>query len=643
MAASGYPREFYEDGLMRLAAIVESSEDAIVGKDLGGRILSWNSGAERLYQYTEEEALGQQMDLLIPEDRQDEEASILEAVNRGERVRHFETVRIRKGGERVHVSLSISPIRNKSGDIIGASHVARDISQRVAYEKALAHLAAIVESSEDAIVGKSPEGIIESWNPAAERLYGYKTSEIIGRPMSVLLPLDRMDEEKDILLRIRAGERVDSFETVRLRKDGSPVAVSLTVSPIRNLHGEITGASHIARDVTAQKNFREHVQQTQKMESIGLLAGGIAHDFNNLLTGILGNASLVGDSIPVNSPSYSRLQDVILAAERAALLTRQLLAYAGKGKVVVEAVDLSELTREITALLQASISRSVNLVLELTPRMPKVEGDPGQIQQVVMNLVMNAAEAIGEENGTVTVRTWLQEVDELYRKTVLAGSELSVGKYAVLEVHDTGSGMDEATMAQIFDPFFTTKKTGRGLGLAAVMGIVRSHKGALKVYSTPGQGTTFKFLLPASGLKSTGPVVIPAEGIRASEIRENVLIADDDDLIRGFASAALEHFGYQVVVARDGEEAIRLFQSAPDYFAVVIADLTMPHMNGEELFRRIQLLRPGTPVLLTSGYHEAAAIRHFAGKGLAGFMQKPYSAVDLAKKVRGVIDRAAKM
>ncbi len=622
---------------MRLAAIVESSEDAIIGKDLNGVVLSWNSGAEQLYGYSEDEALGQHMSFLIPQKRQDEEVAILEAAKRGERVRHFETVRLRKNREPVHVSLTISPIRNHAGDVIGASHVARDITQRVAYEKALAHLAAIVESSGDAIVGKSPEGIIESWNPAAERLYGYTFREIVGRPMSVLLPLDRMDEEKNILARIRAGERVESFETVRITKSGAPVSVSLTVSPIRNVHGEIIGASHIARDITTQRQFREHLQQTQKMESLGLLAGGIAHDFNNLLTGILGNASLVLGATPASSPSHQRLTDVLRAAERASLLTKQLLAYAGKGQVALEMIDLSELAGEIGSLVQASISKKVHLVLELASGLPRIEGDPGQLQQVIMNLVMNGAEAIGEGAGTVTVRTWLQEVDELYLRSILTGVELPQGKYVVLEVHDTGAGMDEAVLSRIFDPFFTTKKTGRGLGLAAVMGIVRSHKGALKVYSTPGQGSTFKFLAPVAGTVKGNPKPKVLEAALQAR-QERILVVDDEELIRRFTEAALEHFGYQVTAAKDGEEALRLFQSAPAYFDLVIADLTMPFMDGEELFRRLQMLRPGLPVILTSGYHESAALRHFAGKGLSGFLQKPYSALDLTKRVRAVMD-----
>jgi PAS domain S-box-containing protein len=496
-------------------------------------------------------------------------------------------------------------------------------------------LAAIVESSEDAIIGKDLNGIVQSWNSGAEQLYGYSREEMRGRPMNVLVPSDRFGEEASLLRAIQAGERVRHFETVRVRKGGERVAVSLTISPIFDTDGTIVGASHVARDISEDKEFEQRMQQMQKLEGLGVLAGGIAHDFNNLLTGMLGNAGLALDSLPEGSPARAGLLDVVRGAERASALTHQILAYAGKGRSVVETLSLSEVVKEIAHLIEALIPRNVQLRLELDPASSLIEGDAGQLQQVIMNLVLNGAEAIGAAGGSVVVLIGPRQVDELCLRTVLAGSLLAAGRYTVLEVRDTGCGMDEATQAKIFDPFFTTKFSGRGLGLAAVMGIVREHRGALKVYSAPGQGSTFKVLFPV--LTEPAPALRGDESAQSLRGSGHILVADDEELIRTFAKAALEHFGYTVTLARDGREAVNLFDRSPDAFDLVFLDLTMPVINGEEVFRHLQTARPGLPVLLSSGYNENAAVRQFAGKGLAGFIQKPYSTRSLAERIKATL------
>jgi len=627
----------YERAMAQLAAVVESSEEAIIGNSVEGIIESWNAGASRLYGYTAEEVLGRSMIMLLPPDHPDEERDILSRIRSGERVEQLDTLRMRKDGQKVRVSLTVSPIRNAKGEIIGASHITRDITARTAHEQAISQLSALVESSDDAIISKNLDGIILTWNTAAERIYGYKDLEVKWRPMTILIPPDRPNEEMEILERLKRGERVDHLETVRVRKDGKPIDVFLTISPIRNATGEIIGASHIARDITERKRFQSQLQQKQRIEDLGLLAGGVAHDFNNLLTGILGNASLALELLSLHHPAHTRMTDVMKAGERAARLTRQLLAYAGKGRFVTETIDLSKLVEEISCLVESSISKKVQLRLELDRTLPPIEGDSGQLQQVVMNLVINGAEAIGDKVGSVIVRTQLQDVDEVYTRTVFAEVELPYGKYVKLEVHDTGCGMDEETMAKIFHPFFTTKSAGRGLGLAAVMGIVRGHRGALKVYSSPSQGSTFKVLFP---IHPHPPAETPEHA--TSEPMQGygrVLVVDDEELIRDFAKATLEYYGYTVQLASNGQEAIDIFTSAPDDFRLVCLDLTMPVMNGEEVFRRLKMIRPGIPVLLSSGFNESEAIRHFTGKKLAGFIQKPFSEAQLAEQVRASLQQ----
>ncbi|PYT27283.1 MAG: hypothetical protein DMG58_20650 [Acidobacteria bacterium] len=504
-------------------------------------------------------------------------------------------------------------------------------------EQAVWHLAAIVESSEDAIISKTLDGMVLTWNAGAERLYGYSAAEAKGQSMSFLLPPDRPDEEREILERIKRGERVEHFETARLRKDGRRIDVSLTISPIRDREGHITGASHIARDITEGKRFKEQLLQTAKLESLGVLAGGVAHDFNNLLVGILGNASLALETLSSNNPSRTMIRDILDASERASLLTRQLLAYAGKGRFIVEPISLSGLVREISNLVQTSIPRTAQLRLELQENLPMIEGDAGQLHQLVMNLVINGAEAIGpDQNGILLVTTGVQDVDDAYLKTAFSPVEIQPGKYVTLEVHDTGCGMDEGTIQRIFDPFFTTKFTGRGLGLAAVQGIVRGHRGALKVYSTPGRGTTFKVLLPCSDQSQVESG--PTDSQQLLGGTATILVIDDEPLVRRTTKSMLEHYGYTVVVAESGKEGVDLFNVLTDRVSLVLLDMTMPVMNGEQTLRHLKTSQPDVKVILSSGYNEVEAIQRFTGKGLAGFIQKPYSAAALAEKVKMALE-----
>ena len=617
----------------QLAAIVESSEDAIISKDLNGTINTWNAEAERIYGYSATEAVGRPMKFLQPSGQEREEEEILEKISRGERVDHFETVRARKDGSLVQVSLTISPIRDRAGVIVGVSHVAREITEQRWLEAANAQLAAIVESSEDAILSKDLTGTIQTWNAGAERIYGYTMDEAIGRNIAFLLPSNRVNEEQEILSKLRAGHRVEHFETTRLRKGGQLIEVSLSVSPIRNMAGSIVGASHVARDITKRREFEAQLRQTQRLESLGVLAGGIAHDFNNLLTGIIGNASLVFDSLPDSHPARERLEDLTAAADRAADLTKQMLAYSGRGQFVIEAVNVSGVVAEISKLIKASIPKTVAVRLEAGADVPPVEGDPNQIQQLVMNMIINAAEAIGESrSGTVVVRTGTQRMDEHYIRTVLPATHLTPGEYVFIDVRDDGCGMDEETKVRIFDPFFTTKFAGRGLGLAAALGIVNAHKGAIRVDSTPGAGTNFKVFLPAMTLKS------PVGGEPDPALNKGtILVADDEEIVRKVAKLSLESYGYRVLLASNGKEAVDLFREMSHAISLIVLDLTMPLMGGEEAFEHLRAISADVPIVLSSGYNEIEATRRFAVGGIAGFVQKPYRSVKLREMVDSVI------
>ncbi len=382
-----------------------------------------------------------------------------------------------------------------------------------------------------------------------------------------------------------------------------------------------------------EQRTAERLRQTQKLESLGILAGGIAHDFNNLLTGIIGNISLALEREPLASPRRIYLQDAIRASERAADLTRQLLAYSGKGRFTIQRVDVSDLVRQIYSLIQTSTSKNVRVMLNLSSSLPPVEADTTQLQQIVMNLIINAAEAIGpEKDGLVVVQTGHTRVDAEFLRGTLGAEGAVPGDYVYIEVRDTGCGIDEATLQKIFDPFFTTKFMGRGLGLAAVLGIVGSHHGALKVDSVPGRGTSFRVLLPtADGVEEQRDAKAQQQSLCGSG---TVLVVDDEEIVRRIARNTLESWGYRVLLAENGQIAVDLFAKAPDEISLVLLDLTMPVMNGEQAFQRFQSIQPGVRVLLTSGYDEADAMARFRGAGLVGFIQKPYTATQLAETVK---------
>jgi signal transduction histidine kinase/CheY-like chemotaxis protein len=391
-----------------------------------------------------------------------------------------------------------------------------------------------------------------------------------------------------------------------------------------------------ARDFLDERiRIEENLRRTQKLESIGVLAGGIAHDFNNILTGILGNASLMLSDTRWEGPERTQLQEIVKSAERAADLTKQLLAYSGKGAFLIGAVDLTGLISETNQLIHLLIPKSVALTFNLSPDLPLVRGDASQLQQVIMNLVINAAEAIPpDRSGAVAVATTVQEVSERDLQRVLVGRDLAPGQFVVVEVRDNGVGMSEETLAKIFDPFFTTKFLGRGLGLSAVHGIVQGHKGALSVDTTPGRGTTFRIFLPATDFELAPST--PAPSAQRLSGSGTILVIDDEAVIRTFAKRTLEKLGYKVLVANDGREGVAAILH--DWsIALVLLDATMPVMSGEETFRRIKAARPEVTVVLCSGYAESQAVAPFTSSDLAGFLQKPCTANQLIEKVSTVL------
>jgi len=437
---------------------------------------------------------------------------------------------------------------------------------------------------------------------------------------------------------------VQDFGLEIRHRNGAVTPVLYNASVYRDDSGNVLGVFAAARDITERKKaeeernrLEEQVRHAQKLESLGVLAGGIAHDFNNLLMAILGYTELALANLPPGSQIRPNLEEVEKAARRAADLCRQMLAYSGKGRFVIENLDLGEIVKEMSDMLAMSISKKAVLRYRLSPDLPRVEADAAQIRQVVMNLIINASEAIGDTSGVISLSTGLMDCDRAYLREVAGGDELPEGRYIFLEVTDTGTGMDKATQEKIFDPFFTTKFTGRGLGLAAVLGIVRGHRGAIKVYSETGKGSTFKVLLPAAGVAAvTGTVPkAPDAGWKGSG---TVLLADDEEMVRQVGVSMLESMGFRVLAATDGQAAVEVFREHMDEIRCVVLDLTMPRMDGEEAYREISRLHPGVPVILTSGYTEQQVTRRSTREGLAGFIQKPYKMNDFASLLHRVLE-----
>jgi len=368
--------------------------------------------------------------------------------------------------------------------------------------------------------------------------------------------------------------------------------------------------------------LERQMQHAQKLESLGVLAGGIAHDFNNLLTAMLGHMNMAQLKLAPESPAVPHLESLERIIHRASDLTRQMLAYSGKGRFVVRPYDLNHVVREMAHLLEVSISKKIALRFNLMEPLPLVEADAAQIQQVIMNLVTNASDAIGDCEGTIRLSTATASLDRHYLDQIFRGQNLAPGDYVTLEVADTGCGMAPEVQARIFEPFFTTKVMGRGLGLSATMGILKGHRAAMKIYSEEGRGTTFRLLFPVCAGMAAPEAPQPAAPIPRQQA--TVLLVDDEQMIREAAGAALESLGFKVVMACDGREAVETFRQN-GAIDLVLMDLTMPHMDGREAFHQLRRIRPSVPVILSSGYNEQESIQEFLGRGLAGFLQKPYT------------------
>jgi two-component system, cell cycle sensor histidine kinase and response regulator CckA len=627
------------DSETHLRAIINTALDALIGINAQGIIIDWNPRAEVIFGWARGEALGRKLAELIipPQYREAHERGLQHFLRTGEGRalnRSIEVTGLRRDGTELPLELSISPV--KRGETYVFNAFLSDITERKRAEEIRVRLASIVESSADAIIGKTLEGIVTSWNRGAERTFGYTAGEAIERPIGFLIPQDRLKEESQLVERVKQGESVSHFETVRRRKDGKEIHIALTISPIMDGTGRAMGFSEIARDITEQKSLEAQLRQSQKMEGVGQLAGGIAHDFNNLLTVINSYSAMVLGELDFSNPfARNGIEQIKEAGHRAASLTRQLLMFSRQQVLEPKVLDLNEVVSNIGKLLRCLIGEDITQVLCLHPALGRVKIDPGQMEQIIMNLAVNARDAM-PDGGQLTIETGNVELDNAY---VRRHALIEPGPYVMLAVSDTGCGMDAVTQARIFEPFFTTKGVGKGtgLGLATVYGIVKESGGNIWVYSELGKGTTLKIYLPQVE-KTSELSELKAASVELLRGSETVLLVEDDEMVRALAQAILERYGYTVRVARNVQDALRFAQEDHGEIHLLLTDTIMPGMNGPELAKRFRSIRPETKVLFMSGYTDKVISYTSALEPGTAFLQKPFTPQTLTQKVHEVVN-----
>ncbi len=632
--------------------LLETLPDAIVAVDRGGTIVQVNSLAQELFGYERDELIGQKIEMLVPENYRREHHHHRENFAQTPKTRRMgaglDLYGRRRNGSEFPVEISLSPVSTENGMFVLSA--VRDISDRKKIEEELrrAHeelyqktveqlgeyrsrLASIIDSSEDAIISKGLDGTITSWNKGAERIYGYTPEEVVGKNISLLAPSDHPDEIPGILQKIARGESVEHHESVRVTKDGRRLDVSISVSPLRDAKGDVVGASAIARDITAQKRAEDQLHQSQKMEAIGRLAGGVAHDFNNILGIINACAEFLRDRVDPAAESSQYVDNIKKSIERGSSLTRQLLAFSRSSVIQPRVLDLNERLKDVTKLLRPLMGDDVEILVVSKSPSAVIEADPGQLDQIVVNLAVNARDAM-PRGGKFILETRAERFDESFAEQY---QNMSAGKYVVLAVSDTGSGMDEATVSRIFEPFFTTKEVGKGtgLGLATVYGIVKQSAGHIMVYSEPGHGTTFKIYLPSADHKIGIGSAAEVDTIAPQRQGTTILLVEDDDIMRGLTRKALQEHGYNVVEADDGKSALEWVESHPGPIDLLLTDVVMRRMSGPELVERLNASHPNLKVVFMSGYTgELIAEREVLKRGIT-LLEKPFSRTALLNTI----------
>jgi two-component system cell cycle sensor histidine kinase/response regulator CckA len=619
----------------RFRVLATSARDAIVVVDNEGKTAFWNKAAEDVFGYSSNDVIGKEAHaFMIPrryvDDYRKGFARFRESGNGPALNQILELVAIRKDGTEFPVDLSLSALRLQ--DKWMALGIVRDISERKRTEAVLREQAALLDAATDAIIVRTLDHQVIYWNAGAERLFGWKRAEVVGRRMDAWEQSLSHDFEAAHAKLLKDGHW--SGELERTAKTGRRMTIFCHFTLLRDGQGQPNAYLAISADITEKKQLESQLRQAQKLESVGRLAGGVAHDFNNLLTVIMGYSNFLLEDLPQGS-MRSDVEQIKKAAEQAVSLTQQLLAFSRKQILQPKSLDLNDLIADMHKLLLRLLGEDIDLLTVPGPGLGLVKADPGQIQQVIANLAVNARDAL-PEGGKLTMETANVEIDQEFVSRHPMGR---TGSYVMMAISDNGIGMDEEIQAHIFEPFYTTKGRGKGtgLGLSTVYGIIKQSNGFIWVYSEPGKGTTFKIYFPRvwEQIEETREVTGGETGSHGSE---TVLIVEDAPPVRAFAARSLREKGYTVLEATDGLEAVHVAQEFGAEIHLVVADMIMPNLSGKELISRIRVTRPDIKALYVSGYTGDAISHHgILDSGIA-FLQKPFTASDLARKVREVID-----
>jgi PAS domain S-box-containing protein len=621
----------HEEALSQLAAIVESSDDGIIGKALDGTITSWNSGAEDIYGYRADEVKGRPISILMPPDRADEMPQMLERISRGERIRHYETVRVTKEGREINVSLTISPIRGGAGTIIGASTITREITTHKEEEQ-LREQAALLDHAQDAIIVRDLEGRVLYWNKSAERISGWSANEALGMDICELLYKDNLSHYAAAMGALtKNGEWVGELRQ-RTKDDGEIIAeCHWTLVPGDT--GKPVSVFAINTDITEKKKLEAQFLRAQRMESVGTLASGIAHNLGNLLSPILLSVQLLKRKF-TDEESQHMLAILQINAERAGEMIRQVLEFA-RG-IQGERIELqpTHVMKEVASILESTLPKSIDVGVSISGDLLPVVGDANRLHQVLMNLCINARDAM-PEGGRLTIGGENTYIDENYARMQL---EAKPGQYVVISVADTGVGIPADVLGRIFEPFFTTKELGKGtgLGLPSIRAIVKGHDGFINVYSEVGKGTEFRIYIPAATTPEAKSVEggQPAVPVGHGEL---ILVVDDELPILEVARKTLEENGYKVLIASDGAEGLARYAEHRKEVDAVLIDMVMPYLDGAATIRALRKLNPDVKIIASSGLAANDKLFEDADVGVRTFLSKPYSAERLLRALSEIL------
>jgi PAS domain S-box-containing protein len=612
------------------SAVVESSNDAIITKALNGTITGWNRAAERVFGYSAAEAVGQSIALIVPPHRHEEIDMTLGRVRRGELTENFETVRVHKDGGNVDVSLTISPLLSAAGEIIGASKIARDITESKRTQSALSRESEerqrIFETSQDLILVTDSGGNFIQVSPSVANILGFRPEEMIGRSAVDFIHPDDLEGTRQEMRAARRGQQVRSFEARYPHRDGH----SVTLNWLGSWSEPVQRHFFIGRDITEKRAAEAQLRQVQKMDAIGQLTGGVAHDFNNILTVITGTIGILAEAVADQPEMVSIAKLIDDAAERGAQLTKHLLAFARKQPLQPVEIDINSLILEAAKLLHPTLGEHVQISPRLADDAWPALVDPSQLTTAVLNLAINARDAM-PKGGKLVLETRNVHLDQDYASM---NSEVVPGDHVMIAVSDTGTGIPAALLERVFDPFFTTKEVGKGtgLGLSMVFGFVKQSGGHIKIYSEEGHGTTVKIYLPRSsgqGQAATTTLSTPVEGGS-----ETILVVEDDTLVRKYVVAQVASLGYATLEASNAAEALKIIDDNPEV-DLLFTDVIMPGaMNGRQLVDEALKRHPQLKTLFTSGYTENAILHHGRLDEGVLLLAKPYRKPELARMIR---------